>query len=261
MRVHTGARAPPEIGGTASLQGKRTLCPQCCPSAGGGLAKWGAGGPASPRLGPVGARCPPGAAGRAPRELAPAVGLPSPLSPTACRGGLRHLARTKHGPSLPLDPNVVKPTTPLPARNNNGRPAASLPSHHRCPHSRWRRPRLRRVLASSQHGGRKARVDGIAGAAPRPCKMAAITMRLPVARKAVGPSAPRGSEKHLVAPGDTITTDTGYMRWGQRQRRRGGGGGRPASGSPQAVALSTGATAPTWTRRSSSPRWPAPWRG
>ncbi|XP_074780020.1 exosome complex component RRP4 isoform X3 [Athene noctua] len=42
--------------------------------------------------------------------------------------------------------------------------------------------------------------------------MAAITMRLPVARKAVGPSAPRGGEKHLVAPGDTITTDTGYMR-------------------------------------------------
>ncbi|XP_074017325.1 exosome complex component RRP4 isoform X3 [Numenius arquata] len=42
--------------------------------------------------------------------------------------------------------------------------------------------------------------------------MAAITMRLPVPRKAVGPSAPRGGEKHLVAPGDTITTDTGYMR-------------------------------------------------
>uniref|UniRef100_A0A8D0KSZ4 Exosome component 2 n=1 Tax=Strix occidentalis caurina TaxID=311401 RepID=A0A8D0KSZ4_STROC len=42
--------------------------------------------------------------------------------------------------------------------------------------------------------------------------MAAVSMRLPVARKAVGPSAPRGGEKHLVAPGDTITTDTGYMR-------------------------------------------------
>ncbi|PKU35889.1 exosome complex component rrp4 [Limosa lapponica baueri] len=42
--------------------------------------------------------------------------------------------------------------------------------------------------------------------------MAAITMRLPVPRKVVGPSAPRGGEKHLVAPGDTITTDTGYMR-------------------------------------------------
>ncbi|NWH70369.1 EXOS2 protein, partial [Piaya cayana] len=42
--------------------------------------------------------------------------------------------------------------------------------------------------------------------------MAAISMRLPVVRKVVGPSAPRGGEKHLVAPGDTITTDTGYMR-------------------------------------------------
>ncbi|XP_037256338.1 exosome complex component RRP4 isoform X1 [Falco biarmicus] len=42
--------------------------------------------------------------------------------------------------------------------------------------------------------------------------MAAITMRLPVVRRAVGPTAPRGGEKHLVAPGDTITTDTGYMR-------------------------------------------------
>ncbi|XP_064027208.1 exosome complex component RRP4 isoform X3 [Pogoniulus pusillus] len=42
--------------------------------------------------------------------------------------------------------------------------------------------------------------------------MAAVSMRLPVARKAAGPSAPRGGEKHLVAPGDTITTDTGYMR-------------------------------------------------
>ena len=55
-------------------------------------------------------------------------------------------------------------------------------------------------------------MDGVAGAAPPSLKMAAITMRLPVARKAVGPSAPRGGEKHLVAPGDTITTDTGYMR-------------------------------------------------
>uniref|UniRef100_A0A8C4UG21 Exosome complex component RRP4 n=1 Tax=Falco tinnunculus TaxID=100819 RepID=A0A8C4UG21_FALTI len=42
--------------------------------------------------------------------------------------------------------------------------------------------------------------------------MAAITMRLPAVRRAVGPAAPRGGEKHLVAPGDTITTDTGYMR-------------------------------------------------
>ncbi|OXB73514.1 UNVERIFIED_CONTAM: hypothetical protein H355_012481 [Colinus virginianus] len=42
--------------------------------------------------------------------------------------------------------------------------------------------------------------------------MAAVAMRLPAVRKAVGPSAPRGGEKHLVVPGDTITTDTGYMR-------------------------------------------------
>lgn len=69
-------------------------------------------------------------------------------------------------------------------------------------------------------------MEEVAGVAPPALKMAAITMRLPVVRKAVGPSAPRGGEKHLVAPGDTITTDTGYMRWGQR--RSGVGGRRPA---------------------------------
>lgn len=53
--------------------------------------------------------------------------------------------------------------------------------------------------------------------------MAAVTMRLPAVRAPLDSSAPRGGEKHLVAPGDTITTDTGYMRCGQR--RRGGGGG------------------------------------
>ncbi|XP_050176193.1 exosome complex component RRP4 [Myiozetetes cayanensis] len=42
--------------------------------------------------------------------------------------------------------------------------------------------------------------------------MAAVTMRLPQVRGPLGASAPRGAEKHLVAPGDTITTDTGYMR-------------------------------------------------
>ncbi|POI28681.1 hypothetical protein CIB84_007569 [Bambusicola thoracicus] len=42
--------------------------------------------------------------------------------------------------------------------------------------------------------------------------MAAVAMRLPVIRKAVAPRGPRGGEKHLVVPGDTITTDTGYMR-------------------------------------------------
>lgn len=50
------------------------------------------------------------------------------------------------------------------------------------------------------------------GAAPPVPKMAAVAMRLPVSRKAAAPSGPRGGEKHLVAPGDTITTDTGYMR-------------------------------------------------
>ncbi|XP_057257530.1 exosome complex component RRP4 [Pezoporus wallicus] len=42
--------------------------------------------------------------------------------------------------------------------------------------------------------------------------MAAVTMRLPVPRKPAVVTAPQGPEKHLVAPGDTITTDTGYMR-------------------------------------------------
>ncbi|NXT84713.1 EXOS2 protein, partial [Zapornia atra] len=42
--------------------------------------------------------------------------------------------------------------------------------------------------------------------------MAAISMRLPEFRKPVVPSVSRGEEKHLVLPGDTITTDTGYMR-------------------------------------------------
>nr|XP_048679350.1 exosome complex component RRP4 [Caretta caretta] len=42
--------------------------------------------------------------------------------------------------------------------------------------------------------------------------MAAVEVRLPVARKLVAQSLAQGSDKHLVAPGDTITTDTGYMR-------------------------------------------------
>ncbi|XP_031457588.1 exosome complex component RRP4 [Phasianus colchicus] len=53
---------------------------------------------------------------------------------------------------------------------------------------------------------------GGAGAVLPAPKMAAVAMRLPVIRKAVGPSGRRSGEKHLVVPGDTITTDTGYMR-------------------------------------------------
>ncbi|XP_062361537.1 exosome complex component RRP4 isoform X3 [Cinclus cinclus] len=37
-------------------------------------------------------------------------------------------------------------------------------------------------------------------------------MRLPAVRAPLDSRARRGGEKHLVAPGDTITTDTGYMR-------------------------------------------------
>lgn len=55
--------------------------------------------------------------------------------------------------------------------------------------------------------------------------MAAVTMRLPALLAPLDSSALRGGEKHLVAPGDTITTDTGYMRCGQRSRGGGEGGG------------------------------------
>lgn len=85
-------------------------------------------------------------------------------------------------------------------------------------------------------------------AAPPALKMAAITMRLPVPRKLVGPSASRGGEKHLVAPGDTITTDTGYMRCGQRWRA--GGGGRARAGRPRGL-----------LRRPLSPQGPRHLRG
>ncbi|KAF5914795.1 hypothetical protein HPG69_008915 [Diceros bicornis minor] len=40
----------------------------------------------------------------------------------------------------------------------------------------------------------------------------AMEMRLPVARKPLSESLGRESKKHLVVPGDTITTDTGFMR-------------------------------------------------
>uniref|UniRef100_A0A452DKK1 Exosome component 2 n=1 Tax=Bos taurus TaxID=9913 RepID=A0A452DKK1_BOVIN len=40
----------------------------------------------------------------------------------------------------------------------------------------------------------------------------ALEMRLPVARKPLSESLGRESKKHLVVPGDTITTDTGFMR-------------------------------------------------
>ncbi|GAB1286212.1 Exosome complex component RRP4 [Apodemus speciosus] len=40
----------------------------------------------------------------------------------------------------------------------------------------------------------------------------ALEMRLPKARKPLSESLGRDSKKHLVVPGDTITTDTGFMR-------------------------------------------------
>uniref|UniRef100_A0A7N5KGY1 Exosome component 2 n=1 Tax=Ailuropoda melanoleuca TaxID=9646 RepID=A0A7N5KGY1_AILME len=40
----------------------------------------------------------------------------------------------------------------------------------------------------------------------------AVEMRLPVARKPLSESVGRDTKKHLVVPGDTITTDTGFMR-------------------------------------------------
>lgn len=41
----------------------------------------------------------------------------------------------------------------------------------------------------------------------------ALEMRLPVARKPLSESLGRESKKHLVVPGDTITTDAGFMRY------------------------------------------------
>lgn len=40
-----------------------------------------------------------------------------------------------------------------------------------------------------------------------------MEMRLPVARKPLSESLDRDTKKHLVVPGDTITTDTGFMRY------------------------------------------------
>uniref|UniRef100_A0A8I5KVY3 Exosome component 2 n=1 Tax=Homo sapiens TaxID=9606 RepID=A0A8I5KVY3_HUMAN len=40
----------------------------------------------------------------------------------------------------------------------------------------------------------------------------AMEMRLPVARKPLSERLGRDTKKHLVVPGDTITTDTGFMR-------------------------------------------------
>ncbi|XP_055456723.1 exosome complex component RRP4 isoform X2 [Psammomys obesus] len=40
----------------------------------------------------------------------------------------------------------------------------------------------------------------------------AMEMRLPTARKPLSETLGRDSKKHLVVPGDTITTDTGFMR-------------------------------------------------
>uniref|UniRef100_A0A674HIM9 Exosome complex component RRP4 n=1 Tax=Taeniopygia guttata TaxID=59729 RepID=A0A674HIM9_TAEGU len=82
---------------------------------------------------------------------------------------------------------------------------AWLPSHRPCrPHSRWRRPRPQARFRQQPTW----RAEGAYGGA----KMAAVTMRLPAVRAPLDSSAPRGGEKHLVAPGDTITTDTAYMR-------------------------------------------------
>lgn len=48
----------------------------------------------------------------------------------------------------------------------------------------------------------------------------AMEMRLPAARKPLSERLGRDTKKHLVVPGDTITTDTGFMRyvgtWGSR---------------------------------------------
>lgn len=176
-------------------------------------------------------------------------------------GGLRHRARTKHGPSLPLVPKAVKPTAPFSASNQNGRRATSPPSHHRCPHSRWWRPRLGRVFANSQHGGRKPHLDGIGGAARTQdggdhhaaagAPQTGGAQRFPGRREAPGGAGGHDHHGHGLHE----------VRAAVEGRRRGEGAGWPASGSPQAAALSAGATAPTWRTRSSSPQWPAPWRG
>lgn len=46
---------------------------------------------------------------------------------------------------------------------------------------------------------------------PLAIKMA-LEIRLPVARQRLPESLDRDTQKHLVVPGDTITTDTGFMR-------------------------------------------------
>lgn len=52
----------------------------------------------------------------------------------------------------------------------------------------------------------------------------AVEMRLPKARKPLSERLGRDSKKHLVVPGDTITTDTGFMRyvriWGAQDLSR-----------------------------------------
>lgn len=97
--------------------------------------------------------------------------------------------------------------------------------------------RVNLIVANSQHGrhtihsigrfsegGRELR--RLCGAAPAQvigAKMA-LEMRLPRARKPLSESLGRDSKKHLVVPGDTITTDTGFMRyvriWGSQGLRR-----------------------------------------
>lgn len=103
----------------------------------------------------------------------------------------------------------MKRTAPFPARSQNGCPTPPRPAAH-APFAALTQDGDASA-SGSERAGRKLRLTQSPAARPA-VKMAAVTMRLPVARKPVGPGAPRGGEKHLVAPGDTITTDTGYMR-------------------------------------------------
>lgn len=159
--------------------------------------------------------------------------------------GRRRFARAKRTPSLP-------------ARNQNGRPAPSRYVSRCGPHSRWRRPRFRRAFARSQDGGRKARVNG--GRRRR----SARTQDGGGGHEAAGDPQSGGAERaagRREAPGGARR----HHHYGHGIHEVGtaavGGRGRPALGAPYTSVLSAGATARTWTRRSSSPRSPVLWRG
>lgn len=161
------------------------------------------------------------------------------------REGWRRFARAKRAPSLP-------------ARNQNGRPAPSRYVSRCGPHSRWRRPRFRRAFALSQDGGRKARVNG--GRRRR----SARTQDGGGGHEAAGDPQSGGAERaagRREAPGGARR----HHHYGHGIHEVGtaavGGRGRPALGAPYTSVLSAGATARTWTRRSSSPRSPVLWRG